>query len=379
MSHDHDAKEPRSPAGTPALADRLPPVPPERPIIALGVIDEATDLKLRWSSTKRTLTLGSAKDADVVLKTLGVSRHHLTLQLQGNQVEVVDASSRNGTYFGPFDHEERQRARCVSAGDTFRIADTRVIALDDDLIGLRPHLRRVIGYDAHRAVHLALSTVAATRPLVILGKRGCDHAALAWSIHQGSKRRTGRFEAITSRQPAAEIVAGAWGGTVFLDLDVVKSPSASFIATVFHPSAHVRLIVASTTWKAVEAALGKERARLLVGSIIELVPLAARPADVPRIFDDLLVRELACERSITELGEANVEALKAYRWRDNLDSIRRVLDKLHARLESDSTAEAARRLGITRQSFSETLDGLGLVIENGPLPGSRQKLPPTKP
>jgi hypothetical protein len=169
---------------------------------------------------------------------------------------------------------------------------------------------------------------------------------------------------VPSRAPPADFLRRAWGGTVFLDLDAVETPSASLITGVLDPAVHVRLIVAATSWRAVEGAFGKERARLLAASLIELVPLADRPADVPRIFDALFTSELNSERTVAELGEQNVEALIAHHWRDNVAGIRRVLDKIHARIGAASTAEAADALGITRQSFSGTLDALGLVFDS---------------
>jgi transcriptional regulator with PAS, ATPase and Fis domain len=359
-----DTRAPRRPPGTPLIADRLPPIPPARPIIALRVIDGTVELPIPLSGNRHVLTLGSAKsEVDLYLKADGVSRRHLTIQAQGNQLEIVDTSSRNGTYFGPIGHEERESSRCVAAGDIFRIAGTHVIALDQDLIELRAHMQRVIGYDAHRAVHVALSTVAATRPLLIVGKLGCDHAALAHAVHRYSKRRAGPFSEVPSPQPPPDFLQRAWGGTVFLDLDAVDAPSASLVARVLDPTVHVRLIVAATSWRAVERAFGKERARVLAASLVELVPLGARPADVPRIFDALFASELNSDRTIAGLGAKNVEALVAHRWRDNIAGIRRVLDKIHARIGSATTAEAADFLGITRQSFSGTLDALGLVFD----------------
>jgi hypothetical protein len=365
---DHDRR--RTPR-TPLLSGRLPAVPPSRPIIALCVIESATELVLAWSADRQILTLGSAKPptVDVRLPVLGVSRHHLTLHQQGNQVEVIDAGSKNGVYFDG----EREKSKCVSAGDVFRIADTEVIAYDDDLLSLRPHMQRVLGYTAPATVNRALAKAAGSRPVVLLGRNGCDHGPLARAIHRFSKRGAAPFIAVPDdASPTQEALTGAWGGTIFVDLAEADDFPETFVAGLVAPKTHARLMLAARSWKIVEDTFGKERARSLVPGIVELPALSTRAADVPRIFDALFAEELKSDRSITELGAANVQALIDYQWRDNIAGIRRVMPKLHARIVADSTAEAAAAVGVKPQSFWDTLTTLGLVLTD-PSPKGTKK------
>jgi hypothetical protein len=367
---DHDRR--RTPR-TPLLSGRLPAVPPSRPVIALCAIDSGSELKLAWSADRQTLTLGSAKPpaVDVRLQALGVSRHHLTLQQQGNQVEVIDAGSKNGVYFDG----EREKSKCVSAGHFFRIADTEVIAYDDDLLSLRPHMQRVLGYNAHVAVNRALAKAAGSRPVVLLGRTGCDHGPLARSIRRFSKRGEAPFIAVPEEAaPSEEALTSAWGGTIFVDLAEVDELPETFVAGLLAPKTHARLMVAAKTWKMVEDTFGKERARFLVPGIVELPALSSRAAEVPRIFDALFAEELKSDRSITELGAANVQALIDYQWRDNIAGIRRVMPKLHARIVAETTAEAAAAVGVKPQSFWDTLTTLGLVLTD-PSPKGPKKPP----
>ena len=66
---------------------------------------------------------------------------------------------------------------------------------------------------------------------------------------------------------------------------------------------------------------------------------------------------------VAELGAENVDALMGYSWRDNVDGIRRVLPKVHARLVSGSIMGAAAKLGVRHQSIRRTFEALGLTFE----------------
>lgn len=348
-------------------------MPPSRPITALCAIDSGTELVLAWSADRLALKLGSAKPpaVDVRLQALGVSRHHLTLHQQGNQVKVIDAGSKNGVYFDG----EREKSKCVSAGDVFRIADTDVILYDDDLRALRPHMQRVLGYSVPVAVNRALAKAAGSRPVILLGSTGCDHGPLARAIHRFSKRAEAPFIAVPEdAAPSEETLTSAWGGTIFVDLTEADDLPATFVAGLLAPKTHARLIVAARTWKSAEGAFGKERARSLVPGIVELPALSTRAAEVPRIFDALFVEELKSDRRIAELGAANVQALIDHDWRDNIAGIRRVMPKLHARIVAETTAEAAAAVGVKPQSFWGTLTTLGLVMTD-PSPRAPKKPP----
>jgi transcriptional regulator of acetoin/glycerol metabolism len=367
----HEENDRRRTPRTPLLSGRMPAVPPSRPVTAICAIDSASELVLAWSDERRALTLGSAKPpaVDVRLHALGVSRHHLTLHQQGNQVEVIDAGSRNGVYF----EGEREKSRCVAAGTIFRIADTEVITLDDDLRALRPRMERVLGYSVHAEVNRALAKAAGSRPLVLLGRTGCDHGPLARAIHCFSKR--GEAPIISVPEDVAlsdEAITSAWGGTIFVDLEAAGVMPSTIAANLLAPKTHARLILAARSWRTVETTFGKERARPLAAGIIELPALSTRAAEVPRIFDSLFVDELKSDRSITELGASNVQALIAHTWHDNIAGIRRVMTKLHARIVAESTAEAAAAVGVKPQSFWDTLDGLGLVFADPRRSGSKK-------
>jgi hypothetical protein len=66
---------------------------------------------------------------------------------------------------------------------------------------------------------------------------------------------------------------------------------------------------------------------------------------------------------VAELGPDNVRALIAHRWRDNVDGVRRVLAKVHARIATGSIMAAADALGLRHQSLRETFESLGLVFD----------------
>ena len=55
-------------------------------------------LKQQWALADGRLTIGRAKDNDVVLQDTGVSKHHAYIERSGNSYVIVDNGSANGVF-----------------------------------------------------------------------------------------------------------------------------------------------------------------------------------------------------------------------------------------------------------------------------------------
>jgi hypothetical protein len=249
--------------GTDPLDESGLSLPPSDPVTALRVVGQNIELPL--SSAKRTFTLGAAAEPEVDLTvpsavSARVSRLHALIQRKANRLWVNDQHSTNGTYL----RDRREPSFEIGAGQSFRIADVKLLALDEHLRVLRPHVQWILGLTAHAAVDAALELIADGGPLLLLGRPGCDQLALVREIHRTSARRQralveapARFE---TRAEQTSVLTHASRGTIYLDLATINGPlPAFFVSHLFGETYHVRPIVSAPSLEKAEDQLGKER------------------------------------------------------------------------------------------------------------------------
>jgi hypothetical protein len=338
---------------------------PSEPVVALQVVGEGWELPL--SPVQHNFALGKLAPPAVDLSLAGkqfVSERHAFLSRRGNALTVTDNRSRNGTFFAG----RRDTYGEVTAGKSFRVADVKLLALDERLRQLREHLQWVLGYDAHEQVDQALVNIAdeEAKGILLLGPPGCEQRELAEAIHTSSARRhRGFVVAEPPLQHNAEEVAAltrARQGTMLVDLAAV-TPLAFLARHLFGTTYHVRPIIAARTSTQVETTLGKDYARGL--RVITLRPVADRRAEIPTLLDELLKRA-QCARTIADLGERNLAALVTnHRWKGNFRDLREAARRCQALLEAPTQAVAAERLGMSPSSLSEWLSGLGMKFHSG--------------
>ncbi len=212
-----------------------------------------------------------------------VSRLHVVLQRRGRGLWVVDQTSLNGTFVDDSRASEFQ----IEAGQSFRVANVTLFALDDHVVALRPPLTRGIGLAAHAKVDEAMVTATAPAPLLLLGPRGCEQAVIAEAIHLASPRRPHAFVAIqpplATLAEQAAVLRHASHGTAFLDLAAIEAPSAPFVAELFGRTYATRPIVAAPDITTAARRLGETR--LPAMRVIQLRPLSERPADIELLLD----------------------------------------------------------------------------------------------
>jgi hypothetical protein len=356
-------------------------LPPSDPVTVFRLVGHNVELPL--SPNKRTFTLGAAQEPEVEVTIpplfgARVSRLHALVQRRGNRLWIVDQQSTNGIYLD----DRREPSFEIGAGDSFRVADVKLLALDEPLRVLRPHVQWTIGLSAHAAVDAALELIAGGRPLLLLGKSGCDQLALARQVHRASARRGREFvEAPAKFETRAEqtgLLARASRGTIFVELSASTGPlPAFFVGHLFGGDAtpgvvvpapgdvaatttyHVRPVVSAPSLEVAEEHLGKENARRL--AVINVPPLTERRSDIPRLIDTLLIKAESTRR-VAELGAENVAGLMEYAWPQNLDDVRRQMPRLRALLEQGTLRGAARVLNVSPQAVREALERIGVRV-----------------
>ena len=345
-------------------------LPPLGAITALRIVGRNQELPLL--PTKRHFTLGSSPQPEVDLSVSSlagataatrehVSKLHVTLQRRANRLWVVDQTSTNGTFVG----DRRETAFDLAAGQSFRVGDITLLALDEALRTLRPSLQWVLGLEAHAAVDEALQVVASGTPLLLLGPTGCGQRALAEAVHRTSARSGHPFVAI--QPPLATlpeqlaVLAHASHGTAFLDLSLVDGPSARFVDELFGPTYRIRPIIAAPEIDLAGVRLGRERLPRL--RVIGIPSLSHRAAEVPRLFD-ILFRRAGSKHSVADLGTASVAGLCARDWPNNLHDIELAAPRLLALLDhGKNVTAAAESLGMSRQALSKWIARLRVSLE----------------
>ena len=362
---DREPSMPTTPAEPTGLA-----LPPANAVEALQIVGTGLP-ELVLLPGKRILNLGSEDHPDIHLRVSSriaqgniqaperVSRFHLQIQRKGSHLWIIDKNSMNGTFI----KDRRERDGAIAAGESFRIGDVTLLAMDDQMRLLRPTLRWVLGFDAHAYVDEMLEVITTGDPLLLVGPAACEQRYLAEQIHCTSARRTFGFAPILPPVPERDQgggLAAAARGTAYLDLAEHHRLPAWFVAHLFGDTYRVRPIIASPTVEAARRCLGEHNLPKLC--VITIPPIKDRSGDIPGILNSLFRRPpLESEREIATLGESRLEQLKAFDWPDNFDDLRRNAPKILAYIESDfSTRAAARKLSKSHQSVSESLRRIGL-------------------
>ena len=349
---------------TPELRERPIDEPPHDPIVALQAIGTGHQLALAPSQMNFAIGSGQPPSVDVSVAGIPGSAHvselHAYLSRRGNTIDVTDRS-RNGTYF----NSRRVSHVELLAGKAIRLAELRLLALDEPMRALRPHLLWALGLDAHDAVDDALMNLADGDGVLLLGPPECEQRALSEAIHATSARR-GRALVVADpplqhrAEETATLQRGS-GSAVFLDLHTI-TPLAWFVDQLFGTTYHVRPIIAAPSVTDAENKLGAARARRL--RMISIPAVADRRAEIPRLLQALIKRS-GVEGKLGDLGVDNVAALVTnHKWKRNFFHVREAARRIGALIEAQakgrSQSDAAASLGLPQSTLSSWLSGLGL-------------------
>ncbi len=332
--------------------------PDDPPPLSL-VIGHGPDAR-RVAIGARPILIGSSATADVALTDRSVSGRHCRVEPTRDGFVVRDLGSRNGTWV---DGVRAYRAR-LAPGSRLRVGrtDIEVVARGsrgdaraEGIVARSPAMIGVLG--------LVERYAALPYRVLVLGPSGAGKEEISRALHRRSARREGAFVAVNAGGLPRDLVEselfghekGAFtgamaarrglfeqadGGTLFLDeigelplsmqarlLRVLETGEVRRVGGESVRSVDVRVIAATHRSLFDMVAVGDFRQDLyyrLAELVIDVPPLAARPADVRALAAHFLDRETAAlgPRSITE---AAMSRLLAHDWPGNARELRNVI------------------------------------------------------
>ncbi|HVV83908.1 MAG TPA: FHA domain-containing protein [Kofleriaceae bacterium] len=334
----------------------LPLARPAGPIVEL----RAVDADLAFDLTRRPAVFhigrepggGDRAEVDRAADVLVPARYrqtsirHARVERDGDRLHVIDVGSTNGLELGG----RRLTEAWLYAGDVVKLGSLRLIALDERLRLMVPHLAWVLGGGRHAAIAAALEAVADTETLVLLGPPGCDQERLAFQVHDTSPWSAYPFVKGTVAG-LADAPAPGPHGTLFLDLVGAGRLAGDDARAWFDARRGLRAVVAALSTHQLDQVLG---GRMIGARVIELPPLAARAAEVPQLLGRLLA-EAGVAGGLAALTDVERRALCSRSWPGNLEELRAAAAQLVPYLTWGGVARAAPHAGLTRQGYAKSL------------------------
>ena len=308
--------------------------------------------------------VGSGKDADIVLSDPTVSKHHVSLRVEGEAIRVLDNKSRNGTLLDGvrvLDAYARPDSVLTLGATTLRLR------LLDEAIDLplspRDRFGDLLGRSvAMRRMFSLLERVAPTDMTVLIeGETGTGKELVAEGIHQHSLRAGRPFvvfdcSAVSPTLIESELLGhkkGAFtdaradrpgrfeeadGGTLFLDeigelpfemqpklLRAIERREVRRLGDDKVRRVDVRLVAATNRSLSVEIDRGRFRDDLyhrLAEVVVRVPPLRSRLDDIPLLVHHLEATLRAQKPSLAPLDEATLARFRAMSWPGNVRELR---------------------------------------------------------
>jgi DNA-binding NtrC family response regulator len=316
--------------------------------------------------------VGSAKDADLVINDPLVSRHHLTLRIEGETIRVIDNQSRNGTQLDGvriLDAFARPDAVLVIGGTSLRLRmlDTSVeVPLSTNerfgnMVGRSVPMRRMFGL---------LERIAPTDMSVLVeGETGTGKELVAEGLHRQSRRADGPFvvfdcSAVSQNLIESELFGhkkGAFtdarqdrtgrfeeasGGTLFLDeigelplelqpklLRALERREVRRIGDDKVRHVDVRIIAATNRSLSIEVERGRFREDLyhrLAEVVVQVPALRFRPEDIPMLARQIEAKVRETHPEIPALPDDVLQEWRGMSFPGNVRELRnRVRLALH--------------------------------------------------
>ena len=321
--------------------------------------------------------------------------------------EVSDTESRLSVNGKQLECLVSFRAICNIGGEpTTYIATLRRIEqvrrLVNRLVGAQARLtlNDFVGESAaaRRIRRQALSAADAKACVLLFGEGGTGKNVLARAIHNSGRRAGGPFVAISCRAIPRELAlseflghdgnafggaaAGrpskfelAHGGTLFLEeieslpldtqaalLRVIENGDVIRLGGTRVIPVDVRIVAATSTDLEANVAEGSFRSDLrfrLASLTINIVPLRARPEDIPLVIDRVLEKASAQAGHSLALSDAALQALAAYPWPGNIRELESVIER--AALLCDGQPISLEQLPDAIRQRRAILPGKGLT------------------
>jgi FHA domain len=328
-------------------------------ITGLREYDGADSPELVLPREVQRATIGASRSCDISLSGRGLSATHCLVERRGDRLRLLDQHSTNGMYF----HDRRVHDISIAPGDVFTLVPVTLFALNDEMREHRPTIVDVIGSGLVPSPDkLLIEAARGSSNLILTGEADCDQDRLARAIHAVSLRRRQRIVEITElpedRAKQREILDSAARSTLVMPIPAGQRPfDPTFCSMVCSPTYHVRVIVLAPSIDAARNALGRDAIDQM--QHVRVRPLALRSTQIDRLLDRMFAERHAQLRA-ADLTPANLAALRAYSWPDNLAGLRRIADELLAHATHHGLRPAARSLGIPTSTLHSHLVGVGL-------------------
>ena len=346
------------------------------------------DAGASFTSKGELTTIGTHRNADLVLTDPTVSRFHCEIRIEGGRAVVRDLQSKNGTRID----RVLALAAPLSSGATLTLGQTIItFRLEGEVVRLPTSPRRRFGTMvgasvAMRRVFAVLERAAASDSTVLLeGETGTGKEAVAESIHHESARRDGPFVvvdcaaipanlleselfgwrrgaftgAVEAREGAFE---AARGGTVFLDeigelapelqpklLRVLERREVKRVGATQHEPVDVRVVAATNRDLRAEVNARRFRSDLyfrLAVVEVRLPPLRERPDDIGPLVEHLLesLGRAGSPEAAPLREPAFLQELGRHGWPGNVRELRNYLERcltMHERAPMQPPAQAS--------------------------------------
>jgi len=296
-------------------------------IVALGIHGSGL-APLPLASDRRTFTVGAGA-CDLVVP--GAEPVHAIVERVGAALRVT-AVGDLPLYRSPWTASVREVL--LYAGAVAWLGEAPLLALDANMMSLRPRLAWSMGLDAAGPVDTALVAAADRAPLLILGPRNLDDDA---------------------------ILAALDGAAACIDLDEPRALPAPQAARVFAPRRDARIVLRATKANHARSVLDTYADRVSVVRLAPLAPLATRPTEIERLLAAMW-RDLGTTARVDALGSRALRALASYRWPGNLTELRAHAPRILAYHQRGGLRAAARALGIAHQTLAQHFNRIGFPV-----------------
>jgi len=330
------------------------------------------------ASGHERITRGGAGILEIAEPDIWLSSAHARLIRDGQNWNVEDAGSKNGTFVrgARVTSHTLEDGDVIEAGGTlflFRDCEQRDARDPADLIVCSPSSATTLSPSLARTLAATVRLASADVSIVIAGETGTGKEVIARLVHDASGRR-GRFVAVNcgalpealiegelfgyrkgafsgASEDRPGLVRAAGGGTLFLD-EIAELPANSQ-ATLLRvlqerevlPLGETRPVavdvrVIAATHKDLESAAeaGEFRADLLArlaGHRTELLPVRRRREDIGLLVAVLLARVAGDRASSLRLEREAARAIMHYDWPRNVREIEQALRAAVALAEGD--------------------------------------------
>jgi FHA domain len=298
---------------------------------------------------KATFSLGSSTSCDVCVDSKHVSGLHCSLNRKGQRLRVIDQDSHNGTHFSG----RREQSFDIGPGDTFTVASTQLLALNEEMRMARPTLVEILGADRGAAVDELLSSSVRGHNLLLFGEDGCEQVRLARAIHRASPRGHWPMLELSAfpQERAAQraILDGAQNGAILLSLQGrATPPDDAFRSMLLSSDFRIRLYLAVPSRQVASEMIGFDSAARMIPVLLR--PLRERTGEIPWLLDRIFNERQAKLRT-ADLRPVNQRALQSHGWPHNFDELRDVAHKLIALSTHEALTKAAEALEMPRTTL----------------------------